>query len=74
MFTVRDEGLKDFFDYLKHHVREQTIYIAFISDLMIASLTWNRFACPRPLNVCAHIVYSFLAVRIWDDFLFGNDG
>ena len=69
MYTVRDEGLKDFFDYLKHHVRRTTIYIARISDLMISSLIWSRLACHQSLKCRAHIGDSFLAVCIWDDFV-----
>jgi hypothetical protein len=42
MYTVRDEGLKDHFDYLKHHVRQTTVYIYCVTYMVVFSLRRNR--------------------------------
>jgi hypothetical protein len=42
MYTVRDEGLKDLFDYIKHHVRQPTVYICCVVYSIVFSLTSNR--------------------------------
>ena len=34
MYNVRNEGLADFFDYLKHHVCQLTVYTAYISYMI----------------------------------------
>lgn len=48
MYNVRDEGRKDFFDYMKHHVRQITFYKTCISDMIFFSLTKNRLvSCDR---------------------------
>ena len=74
MYSVRDEGLKDFFDYLKHHVRRPTIYIACNSDLIVSSLIRNGLVCSRSLEFQAHVGYSVSAVCIYADRLVSNDG
>jgi hypothetical protein len=34
MYNVRNEGLADFFDYLKHHVCQLAVYTAYISYMI----------------------------------------
>jgi hypothetical protein len=45
MYNVRNEGLADFFDYLKHHVCQLTVYTAYISYMISFSQIWSRLVC-----------------------------
>jgi hypothetical protein len=65
MYNVKDEGVKNYFDYLKNNVRRSVVYdLQFY--LMASSLVWSRLVYCHLWECQAHTGDSFQAVCIRD--------